>query len=60
MMAQMGPDQMPVPIDFENPESIGAPKPADPANLAGPNAAPSAEKAEGEVARNPFDQPAQR
>jgi hypothetical protein len=60
MMAEMGPDQMPVPIDFENPETIGGPKSADPSNLAGPGATAPAAKPEGEVARNPFDQPAQR
>jgi hypothetical protein len=60
MMAEMGPGQLPVPIDFENPETIGGQKSADPANLAGSGAAEPAAKPEGEVARNPFDQPAQR
>jgi hypothetical protein len=60
MMAEMGPGQMPVPIDFENPESMAAPKAADPSTLASPNATSPAAKTEGEIARNPFDQPAQR
>ncbi len=60
MVAEMGADQMPVAIDFENPETIGGQKPADPSNLAGSSATPPATKPEGEVARNPFDQPAQR
>jgi hypothetical protein len=60
MMAEMGPGQLPVPIDFENPETMSGPKAADPANVVGPNASAPAAKTEGEVARNPFDQPAQR
>jgi hypothetical protein len=60
MIAQMGADQMPVPIDFENPETIGAPKAADPTSLAAPSTAAPAATTSGEVARNPFDQPAQR
>lgn len=60
MLVQMGANEMPVPIDFENPETIGAPKAAAPVTVAAPNAAAPAATTSGEVARNPFDQPAQR
>jgi hypothetical protein len=39
---------------------MAAPKAADPSTLASPNATSPAAKTEGEIARNPFDQPAQR
>ncbi len=60
MMADMGAGEAPTPIDFENPESLGAPKTASPSNVVGPSEAAPGQPATGEVARNPFEQPAQR
>lgn len=60
MAAEMGPDEPLMVIDFENPETMAPEKPVDPALVVGPPAGAEAAKAPGEVARNPFDQPAQR
>lgn len=60
MAAEMGPNQPLMVIDFENPETMAPPKPVDPAMIVGPaTGAPGAQPGS-EVARNPFDQPAQR
>lgn len=60
MAAEMGPDQPLMVIDFENPETMAPEKPVDPKLVAGPPSSAPATEAAGEVARNPFDQPAQR
>jgi hypothetical protein len=59
MAAEIGAAQ-PMVIDFENPETMAPPKPVDPATIAGPAANQPAPQPASEVARNPFDQPAQR
>jgi hypothetical protein len=59
MAAEIGAAQ-PMVIDFENPETMAPQKPVDPATIAGPAATQPASQPKSEVARNPFDQPAQR
>lgn len=60
MAAEMGPNQPLMVIDFENPETMAPQKPVDPALVVGPAASAAATEASAEVARNPFEQPAQR
>lgn len=60
MAAEMGPNQPPMVIDFENPETMAPQKPIDPKMIVGPAPGGPGAPPSSEVARNPFDQPAQR
>ncbi|MCC6491749.1 MAG: hypothetical protein IT424_01870 [Pirellulales bacterium] len=60
MVADMGDDQQPLIIDFENPETMAPQQSANPARVVDAETAPNAEKPADEVARNPFAEGAQR
>jgi hypothetical protein len=60
MIAEMDPNEPPMVIDFENPETMAPQKPTPPANLVNePTNSPKTKPAS-EVARNPFDQSSPR
>jgi hypothetical protein len=61
MAQDLGPEQSPIAIDFENPEAMYVDEAVKtPATTAGATATPGANQPSAEVAGNPFDQPAQR
>jgi len=60
MIAEMDPNQPPMVIDFENPETMAPPKPTQPANLVNEPTNSSPSQPQSEVARNPFDQSSPR
>jgi hypothetical protein len=60
MIAEMDPNQPPMVIDFENPETMAPQTPEQPANLVNQPTNSSPSQPPSEVARNPFDQSSPR
>ena len=60
MAAELGPNQPPMVMDFENPEAMFVEQPVAKSVGAAANATPAAAKPSGEVAGNPFQQATQR
>ena len=60
MVANLGENQQPLVIDFENPATMVPEQPVDPAKVVDAPIAPAVQQPIQEVARNPFDAASQR